>query len=105
MIAPANTGRDKRSRIAVMNTAQGNKGMRSISIPKARRFRTVLIKFTAPKRDDTPAKCNLKIVKSTDAPPWKMYDLKGGYTVQPVPAPDSTIEPTNSRNRAGTNSQ
>jgi hypothetical protein len=69
VIAPANTGRDKSSKMAVINTAQGNKGMRSINIPKDRRFKTVLIKLTAPRREDTPAKCSLKIVKSTDAPP------------------------------------
>lgn len=72
MIAPASTGRDKSSKIAVINTAQGNKGIRSISIPSARKFKTVLIKFTAPKREETPARCSLKIVKSTEAPPWKM---------------------------------
>jgi hypothetical protein len=69
VIAPAKTGRDRRSKIAVINTAQGKRGMRSMSIPKARKLRTVLIKFTAPKREETPAKCSLKIVKSTDAPP------------------------------------
>jgi hypothetical protein len=29
---------------------------------------TVVIKLIAPKMDETPAKCNEKIVKSTDAP-------------------------------------
>jgi hypothetical protein len=56
VIAPANTGNESKSRIAVIKTAQGNKGIRSINIPKARRLRVVLIKFTAPKREDTPAK-------------------------------------------------
>jgi hypothetical protein len=69
VIAPAKTGSDKRSRIAVINTAHGNKGMRSINIPNARKFKTVLIKFTAPRREETPARWRLKIVKSTDAPP------------------------------------
>jgi hypothetical protein len=29
---------------------------------------TVVIKFIAPKRDDAPAKCKLKIAKSTEPP-------------------------------------
>jgi len=68
VIAPAKTGRDKRSKIAVINTAQTNKGAWSISIPKVRRFIIVVIKFAAPKRDDTPAKCKEKIAKSTEGP-------------------------------------
>jgi hypothetical protein len=88
-----------------MKTAQGNKGIRSINIPKVRRFKIVVIKFTAPNSDDTPAKCSLKIVKSTEAPPWNKKDLRGGYTVQPVPAPVSTREPVSKRNKAGTSNQ
>jgi hypothetical protein len=30
----------------------------------------VEIKFTAPKIDDTPARCKEKMAKSTDAPAW-----------------------------------
>lgn len=69
VIAPARTGSDKRSRIAVIKTAQGNNGIRSINIPNVRKLRIVVIKFTAPNKDEIPAKCKLKIVKSTDAPP------------------------------------
>jgi len=105
VIAPAKTGKERRSKIAVIKTAQGNKGIRSISIPKVRKLRTVVIKLTAPKREDTPAKCKLKMVKSTDAPPWNIKVLKGGYTVQPVPAPVSTNDPVKSKKRAGTNNQ
>jgi len=64
--------------MAVINTAQGNKGIRSANIPIVRRFLRVLIKFTAPKSEDTPAKCKEKIAKSTEAPPWAMFLLKGG---------------------------
>ena len=67
-MAPANTGKDSSNNTAVIKTAQANKGIRSISIPKTRKFPNVLIKFTAPKIDLTPAKCNEKIAKSTDAP-------------------------------------
>ena len=51
----------------------------------------VEIKFTAPRIDEIPAKCNLKIAKSTDDPLWAILDDSGGYTVHPVPAPLSTI--------------
>lgn len=78
VIAPANTGSDRRSKIAVIKTAQGNNGIRSASIPIDRRFLRVLIKLTAPKSEDTPAKCKEKIAKSTEAPPWAIFLLKGG---------------------------
>ena len=68
VIAPAKTGRDKRSKTAVTNTDQGKSDIRSITIPTARRFAKVVMKFTAPSREDTPAKCREKIAKSTDAP-------------------------------------
>jgi F0F1-type ATP synthase epsilon subunit len=69
VIAPANTGSERSSKIAVIKTAQGNKGIRSINIPSVRKLRIVVIKFTAPSKEETPAKCRLKIVKSTEAPP------------------------------------
>jgi hypothetical protein len=53
-------------------------------------FMIVVIKFADPKIDEAPAKCNEKIAKSTDEPVCAMFDARGGYTVQPVPAPDST---------------
>jgi len=68
VIAPAKTGRDKRSKMAVTNTDQGNRDMRSITIPTARKLAKVVIKFTAPSKEETPAKCKEKIAKSTDAP-------------------------------------
>ena len=68
VIAPASTGNDNSNNTAVINTAHANNGIRSINIPKTRRFPNVLMKFTAPKIDLTPAKCNEKIAKSTDAP-------------------------------------
>ena len=48
------------------------------------------MKLTAPKREDTPARCKEKIAKSTDGPECAKFLLKGGYTVHPVPAPDPT---------------
>ena len=69
VIAPANTGSERSSKIAVIKTAQGNKGIRSISMPSVRKLRIVVMKFTAPSKEETPARCRLKIVKSTEAPP------------------------------------
>ena len=56
VIAPAKTGKDKSSKIAVINTAQTKRGIWSIVIPKDRILMTVVIKFTAPRIEDTPAK-------------------------------------------------
>lgn len=68
MIAPARTGRDSESKIAVINTAHTNKGIWSIVMPKERMLITVVIKFTAPKMEETPARCKEKIPISTEAP-------------------------------------
>lgn len=56
VIAPANTGRDKRRRTAVITTAQTNKGIRSRRRPFHRMLITVVIKLRAPRIDDTPAR-------------------------------------------------
>jgi len=65
----------------------------------------VLIKFTAPKIDLTPAKCNEKIAKSTEAPAWATFLDRGGYTVHPVPAPLSTRDLDKSIIKAGIKNQ
>ena len=56
MIAPARTGSDRRRRIAVIFTAQTNSGIRSNRNPFHRMLITVVIKFRAPKMEDTPAR-------------------------------------------------
>jgi hypothetical protein len=68
VIAPANTGRDNKSKIAVNRTAHTNKGISSIVIPSPRILEIVVIKLALPKILLTPAKCSEKIPKST-APP------------------------------------
>lgn len=78
VIAPAKTGRDNSRRIAVINTDQTNKGVWSHDMPRDRMLIIVVMKFTAPKIDDAPAKCNLKIDKSTEAPAWAMPADRGG---------------------------
>jgi hypothetical protein len=56
VIAPASTGRESRRRIAVKNTDQVNKGIWSHVIPGDRILIIVVIKLTAPKIDEAPAK-------------------------------------------------
>ncbi|MCH1921691.1 hypothetical protein L9G15_20000, partial [Shewanella sp. A3A] len=78
VIAPANTGNDKSNNKAVIPTDQTNKGIRSGIIPAGRILIIVEIKFTAPKIEDTPAKCSEKIARSTEAPLWDKLLDKGG---------------------------
>jgi hypothetical protein len=104
VIAPANTGKDNNNKNAVINTAQTNNGILCIFIAGARIFITVVIKLIAPKIDDAPAKCKLKIARSTDPPEWLSIPDNGGYTVHPVPAPTSTkADETNNKNAGGNN--
>jgi len=65
----------------------------------------VVIKFTAPRIDEAPARCRLKIDRSTEPPAWAILEARGGYTVQPVPAPLSTKPPLSNRTREGGRSQ
>jgi hypothetical protein len=78
VIAPAKTGRERRRRIAVITTDQTNKGIRSKEIPSDRILITVVIKFTAPKIEEIPAKCKEKIAKSTEAPACAIFEDRGG---------------------------
>lgn len=101
VIAPANTGRDSNNKIAVIITDHTKRGIRSKVIPVDRILITVVIKFTAPRIEEIPAKCREKIAKSTEAPAWAIPDDRGGYTVHPVPAPFSTILLDNNKVREG----
>jgi hypothetical protein len=105
VIAPARTGKDKSSKMVVMNTDQTNKGTRSISMLLGRMFMIVVIKLIEPRILDTPAKCKEKMAKSTAPPLWEILPAKGGYTVHPVPAPDSTIEDLRRRSSDGGSNQ
>ena len=68
VIAPANTGSDNNNNTAVINTDQTNKGNLCIVIPGQRMLTMVVMKLIAPKIDDVPPKCKLKIAKSTEGP-------------------------------------
>lgn len=45
------------------------------------------------------------MVRSTEAPAWARFPASGGYTVHPVPAPDSTPEEASKRRKEGGSSQ
>jgi len=105
VIAPANTGRDKSNKIVVINTDQTNRGICSNVISFGRIFIIVVIKLIDPRIEEIPAKCREKIAKSTAPPLWEILFDKGGYTVHPVPAPDSTIEDLVKRISEGGKSQ
>lgn len=64
----------------------------------------VVMKLIAPRMEDMPARCSEKIPKSTADPAWPSVD-SGGYTVQPVPTPDSTRAEQSNSIREGGSSQ
>ena len=104
VIAPAKTGNESNNSIAVTKTDHTNKGNRLKYMPGHRIFIIVTRKFMAPAIEETPAICKLKIAKSTEQPEWAKTELKGGYTVQPVPTPFSTkLDPTNKKIEGGNN--
>jgi len=47
-------------------------------MPNTRKFPKVLIKFTAPRIELTPARCKEKIAKSTDLPACAIFLDRGG---------------------------
>ena len=77
-VVSPNTGKDNNSKTAVTKTDHANNGIWSKSIPNTRKFPRVLIKFTAPKIDLTPAKCSEKIAKSTEPPACAIFLDSGG---------------------------
>ena len=105
MIPPANTGRERRSKIAVIKTAHRNRGIRSIRKPLERILIIVVIKLSAPRIEETPARCREKIARSTEGPAWARLSDSGGYTVHPVPTPFSTAAENTKRVREGGRSQ
>lgn len=82
----ANAGKATTKRIEVIRTLHTNRGIRNICIPAGRIFIIVTIILIAPKILEAPAKCILKIAKSTEGPACDLIPLSGGYKVQPVPA-------------------
>ena len=75
---PAKTGNDNNNKIAVTKIAQTKRGNLCKDIPLVLIFKVVLIKLIAPNKDDTPAKCKLKIAKSTLPPECDCIPDNGG---------------------------
>ncbi len=102
VIPAARTGRESNSRTAVINTDQTKSGVWYWDIAGGFMLIIVVMKLIAPRIDDTPAKWREKIARSTEAPACARFPAKGGYTVQPVPAPASTVDDaSNNRNDGG----
>ena len=78
VIAPARTGRDNSSKIAVSITDHGNRDVFSDLWNLIRIFRMVAMKFAAPRIELTPAKWREKMVKSTAGPEWAKLEESGG---------------------------
>jgi hypothetical protein len=78
VIAAASTGRERSSKKAVIRILQANSGMMCKFSPKERMLKTVTIKLIAPRIEDIPARCRLKIPKSTAGPECASMPLRGG---------------------------
>jgi len=70
VMAPARTGRDSNSRIAVTSTDHTNSGMLSIVVLEERMLIMVVMKLIAPKMEEAPAKWRLKMPRSTLGDAW-----------------------------------
>ena len=66
------------SKKAVTSIDQANKGILWSVMPGVLMFKIVVIKFTAPKIDEAPAKCKLNIAKSIAGPGWPALEDNGG---------------------------
>lgn len=75
---PANTGKDNNNKIAVIKTAQQNKGILRKVIIEILIFKIVTIKLMAPSIEEIPANRKLKITISTDGPDRPKLLDKGG---------------------------
>jgi len=67
-MAPASTGKDNNNNTAVTTTAHPNRASLCNLIPGLLIFNIVVIKFIAPNRLLTPAKCKANIAMSTLGP-------------------------------------
>jgi hypothetical protein len=99
----AKTGSDKSNNTAVTKTAQTNRGIIFILKPGTLMLTTVTKKLIAPKIEETPAKCKLKIAKSTELS--EVIEASGGYNVHPVPTPPPTKFEINNKVKEGGSNQ
>lgn len=101
VIAPARTGIDNKRRNAVTKTDQTNRGRRSNEMPGVRILITVVMKLMDAKMEEAPARCKENIARSTEPPACANPLDSGGYIVQPVPAPLSTLAEARSKRKEG----
>lgn len=78
VIPAARTGRESRRRTAVIRTDHTNRGVWYCVMAGGFMLMIVVMKLIAPRMDEMPAKCNEKIVRSTEAPGCDMLPAKGG---------------------------
>jgi hypothetical protein len=102
---PARTGKDRTRRIEVMKILHTNRGRLRKDRPESFMLIEVAIKLIAPNKEEIPAICKLRIARSTLPPLWESIPERGGYRVQPVPAPKSTREEHTTRTREEGRSQ
>lgn len=105
VIAPASTGSERSSNTAVISTDQTKRGIESKDIEADRMFMIVVMKLIAPRIEEAPAKCKLKIARSTEIPEWNRFPANGGYTVHPVPAPAPAKAEIDNKDKDGGSSQ
>jgi hypothetical protein len=75
---PANTGREAIKRKAVTTTVHTKRPtLENLSLI-LRKLKKVIIKLSLLKIEPNPARCKLKIAKSTELPLWPKALLKGG---------------------------
>jgi hypothetical protein len=78
VIAPARTGSDSSNSRAVMAIDHTNSRIRSGFTLFGFMLTVVVIKFTAARMNDNPAKCREKMARSTDAPACAIPLAGGG---------------------------
>lgn len=106
VIAPASTGNLVINSTDVTMNAHNIKGnLPNLKFLLSRAQIIVDKKFTAPMIEEIPAKCREKIARSTLTPEWNVEVERGGYTVQPLPTPVSTIADISSKEKDGINNQ
>ena len=105
VIHPPKTGKDSKSKKAVMKTDQTKRGVLCIVKPGHLIFIIVTIKFIAPKIEEAPASRSENIARSTEPPEWACIPESGAYIVHPVPTPASTKEEEIKSVKAGKRSQ
>jgi len=100
-MAPARTGKERRSSIVVIKIDQTNRGIRSMVIPGERILIMVVINFTDAIIEEAPARWSEKMARSTQPPACAAGPDRGGYTVQPVPTPLSLAAEVTSKKKEG----